>query len=303
MPDGAEAGCLAPRALLPLLRELADLKRVRSADQPGSLAERLFARAWTALAGGTEPDAVAGAILGDALAATRLSAIDTDTLGRCGVPHAEALRIRQKAIADVAGALDTQLHTLLSAETTMAAGHPPGFVHRLARQPRAGATAPGKGRLAFDPTESHADHCAIVAVAGIILAPSWGADPITVFLAGLAHHLHNALLPDSGFAGEVMLGDWLDTIVHQATSLALDELPDLPREWVTAACRILPEPFGPEGQAFTAADTIDRVLQVEYHLRAAQFTMDYALRDMELVHAGPAKPFQDSVLRAMGLGI
>jgi hypothetical protein len=29
--------------------------------------------------------------------------------------------------------------------------------------------------------------------------------------------------------------------------------------------------------------------------------MDFVLREMELVHAGPTKPFQDAVLERMGL--
>ncbi|WP_174300783.1 hypothetical protein [Caulobacter sp. S45] len=36
-------------AVLALFRELGDLKRIRSADAPSSIAERLFARAWAAL--------------------------------------------------------------------------------------------------------------------------------------------------------------------------------------------------------------------------------------------------------------
>jgi hypothetical protein len=57
----------------------------------------------------------------------------------------------------------------------------------------------------------------------------------------------------------------------------------------------------PEGRAFHAADTLDRVLQVEGQLRAAGTSMDFVLREMELVHAGPVKPFQDAVLARMGL--
>ena len=39
-------------ALLPLFRELGDLKRIRSADREGTVAERLFADGWAALAAG-----------------------------------------------------------------------------------------------------------------------------------------------------------------------------------------------------------------------------------------------------------
>jgi hypothetical protein len=40
---------------------------------------------------------------------------------------------------------------------------------------------------------------------------------------------------------------------------------------------------------------------VEGQLRAAGTSMDFVLREMELVHAGPVKPFQDAVLARMGL--
>jgi 5'-deoxynucleotidase YfbR-like HD superfamily hydrolase len=177
----------------------------------------------------------------------------------------------------------------------------PGFVGRLAAQPRAGATHPQRGRLVLEPPESHAEHCLLVAVTGALLAPSWGADGATVFLAGLAHHLHNALLPDSGFAGEVLLGDWLQPAFARATQLALQQLDTLPRERVEAALRTIPDAETPAGRAFHAADTLDRVLQVEHHLRAAGTTMDFVLREMELVHAGPTRTFQDAVLARFGL--
>jgi 5'-deoxynucleotidase YfbR-like HD superfamily hydrolase len=181
------------------------------------------------------------------------------------------------------------------------AGAVPGFVGQLAAQPRAGATAPGRGRLILDPPESHAEHCALVALFGVVLAPVWGARPETVFLAGLAHHLHNALIPDSGFAGEMALGEWLAPAMARATETALGELEPGLRGAVEAACRILPDAGTPEGRAFHAADTLDRVLQVESQLRAAGTSMGFVLREMELVHAGPVKPFQDAVLARMGL--
>ena len=77
----------------------------------------------------------------------------------------------------------------------------PGFVEALCRQPRAGATAPGRPRLIVEPPENHAEHCWAVAVYGALLADDVDADPADAFLLGLAHHLHNAVLPDAGFAG------------------------------------------------------------------------------------------------------
>jgi hypothetical protein len=238
----------------------------------------------------------------DALAATRLGDLDAATLEAAGVPPAEAGRIRRRAAETAAVALDPALRDwLFAAAPTVSTGTPPSFVARLAAQPRAGATCPGLGRLMLEPAESHADHCALVALCGVALAPAWCARAETVFLAGLAHHLHNALLPDSGFAGETMLGAWLEPAVARATALALEELGPGPRARVEAARCVLPDADSPEGRAFHAADTLDRVLQVEHHLRAASSTMAFVLNEMELVHAGPVKPFQDAVLARMGL--
>ena len=62
----------------------------------------------------------------------------------------------------------------------------------------------------LEPPEGHGDHCLVVAVLAAVLAPRYGADPARPFLAGMAHHLHNAALPDSGFAGEMLLGEHLE---------------------------------------------------------------------------------------------
>ena len=136
---------------------------------------------------------------------------------------------------------------------------------------------------------------------GVLLAPRYGADPATVFLAGLSHHLHNALMPDSGFTGEMLLEPHLERVCAEATSRALDELPDGLRREVIAARKILPDASTPDGRAFHAADVIDRVLQLGQHLRAASIDLPMLLDDWQLVHAGPVKPFHDAVLAEMGL--
>jgi hypothetical protein len=298
----AELGRRAPPDLLPVLRMLGDLKRIRSSGRKGSIAARLFASAWTDVAAGVAPATVARRIVFDALAATQLGDLDAGALQAAGIPANEIRRIRVEAAAAAAAPLDAGLQDwLLQAPTEVAVGSPPAFVARLAAQPRAGATCPGRGRLVLEPPEDHAEHCGIVAICAVVLSPVWGARAETVFLAGLAHHLHNALLPDAGFAGEVLLGEWLLPAMARATGLALDELSPAPRAAVEAACLILPDATTPEGCAFHAADTLDRVLQVEHHLRAAGTSMDFVLREMELVHAGPVKPFQDAVLGRMGL--
>ena len=298
-----ELGRRAPPDLLPVLRMLGDLKRIRSSGRNGSIASRLFAAAWVDVAAGVPVVDVARRIVFDALAATQLGDLDAAALGAAGVPPDEIRRICVEAVTAAAAPLDAGLRDWLLQAPAMepAAGSPPAFVTQLAAQPRAGATCPGRGRLVLEPPEDHAEHCGIVAICAVILSPIWGARAETVFLAGLAHHLHNALLPDAGFAGEVLLGEWLLPAMARATGLALDELAPAPRAAVEAACLILPDATTPEGCAFHAADTLDRVLQVEHHLRAAGTSMDFVLREMELVHAGPVKPFQDAVLGRMGL--
>lgn len=79
----------------------------------------------------------------------------------------------------------------------------------------------------------------------------------------------------------------------------LNELEPTLRETVRSARSVLPDNATAEGRAFHAADSIDRVLQIAQHLRAASLTMDTVLGDMELVHASPVKDFQDRVLRDM----
>jgi len=296
---------------LPLLRELGDLKRVRSAGQKGSLAERLFEQSWRRLVAGEEIGSLARDITARALVATRLGDLDGATLLSAGLKEAAVAQILDRAFEAAAAPCETGTLTWLRGaalglrlddEADPGVAVPaPGFVSRLANQPRAGATAPGQARVMFDPTESHAEHCLCVAVAAVLLAQEGGAEPGQVFLASLSHHLHNALLADSGFAGEMMLGEWLGTAMEGATKLALGELrPELSQR-VANACRILPDAETPGGRVFHAADTLDRVLQMEHHLRAADTSMAFLQHDMGLMHEGPVKPFQDALLREMGL--
>lgn len=177
----------------------------------------------------------------------------------------------------------------------------PAFVDALEAQPRAGVTCPGRGRIVLQPAESHAEHCLAVAVYGVLLAGPDGAAAGTVFLAGLAHHLHNAAMPDAGFTGEMLLGPHLDAVMRRATDAALAGLDAPLRREVERARRILPDAATPEGRAFHAADVLDRVLEIEQHLAASRLTMAEVLGPMALVHDGPVKPFHDAVLAAYGL--
>ncbi len=295
----------APAHLRPLLSELGDLKRIRSAAHEGSIAERGFRQAWAALLRGDAVDLVMRRTVAAALVAARLGDLDLPALRSLGLDEATARGVLLRGFAAVAGDLDGDQAALLRPGVAegSAAGidAAPAFVDDLARQPRAGATCPDKPRLVLVPAENHAEHCWAVAVFGVLLSPAFGADPIPVFLAALAHHLHNAAMPDSGFTGEMLLGDHLDAVVAHANALALAQLPAPLRAAVEAARRILPDAETPEGRAFHAADVIDRVTEIAQHLRPASISMATVLDELELVHAGPVKPFHDRVLAQMGL--
>ncbi len=288
-------------ALTPLAAELGDLKRIRDASSPDSLAVRAFRRAWGRLAAGEGASPVALAVTADALAATRLGGLDAATLASVGM--AEPASVLRRAFDEVAGRVAPGLRLALrehlgGSESPAAA---PAFAEALIRQPRAGATCPGKPRLVLEPPENHGDHCLVVAVLGVVLAGVYGADPATVFVAGLAHHLHNAALPDSGFAGEILLGDELIPVMRLLFERELATLARSVRATVRAALATIGNADTPEGRAFNAADVMDRVLQMRQYERVAAFTTAQALEDLELVHAGPLQAFHQAVLAEAGL--
>ena len=294
-----------PAGLLALMQELGDLKRLRSAAHSGSFAKRLFDQSWSGLLAG------GGAGVGDtiiasttrALCAARLGDIDLPLLRGLGLDQEAAAAALRRGLDEVSGALDPSLRLMLEhADIALAPVVPlPEFVVRLGDQPRAGVTCPGRPRLVLEPAENHAEHCQMVAIYGVLVAPVFDADPRTVWLASLSHHLHNAYLPDSGFTGEMLLGASLDPLMRQASARALSQLAGPLADQVATARRILADARTPEGRAFHAADTLDRVWQIAQHLRAGGTSLDTVLGEMALVHDGPVKPFQDEVLRAAGL--
>lgn len=289
--------------LVPLLRELGDLKRLHSAKRAGSTAERLFADGWAMLMSGQPVEAVTDSVTATALAAARLGDLGFATLVDLGLDQEQAIAVLADAIDAVAGGLQGGQVTAFK----RALGNPPrqgslpSFVAALARQPRAGVTCPGKPRLMLQPAENHAEHCLTVAVYGALLAPFYGARPATVFLCGMAHHLHSAAMPDSGFTGEVLLGEHLMPVIDRARRMALQQLPPSLRAEIERVLPLIDDDATAEGRAFHAADVLDRVLEIEQHLRAATATMDQVLIEYELVHDGPVKPFHDQVLREVGL--
>ncbi len=297
------SGIHFPAGLLALMQELGELKRLRSAARTGSLAQRLFAESWSGLAGGGDPRDVMTTTIRRTLCATRLGDIDARTLHELGLDDAAVGAVLRRGFADVAEALDPSLRmTLEIAEAAVApVAALPDFVIRLGEQPRAGVTCPGRPRLVLEPAENHAEHCQMVAAYGVLISPMFGADAQTVWLAGLSHHLHNAFLPDSGFAGEMLLGAALGPLVERANTRALSQLTEPLARSVVHARQILADARTPEGRAFHAADTLDRVWQIAQHLRVCGISLDAVLGEMALVHEGPVKPFQDDVLRAAGL--
>lgn len=288
-----------------LARDLTELKRLRDHSTTDSVAERLFRRAWAALASGEQPDAVWPAVVADALVASRLAGIDATLLASLEIDPVQRLQILTRSFDDAAAGLPqdvaAQLRAFIGQSAPKRPGVAPDFIDALIRQPRAGATATGKPRLALEPAESHGDHCLLVAVLGALVALRDGGDPARVFVAGLAHHLHNAALPDTGFAGEVMLGDALEPIMRRLFTRELATLAASPRAVVEDALLLIVDAKTEEGRAFHAADVVDRVMQAHHHARAAAFTADQALNDLELVHEGPLRPYQATVLAAFGL--
>ena len=294
-----------------VLRQLRDLKRVRDARSPRSLAERQFGRAWARLAAGETVDAVALSETAAAIAAVRLAGLDAGVMMAHGLDPDEALGVLVRAFDDLGGAVEPGLRARLR-ETLgpLSHGAEPAVVDLLVRQPRAGATHPGLPRLVLEPAESHADHSLMVAVFGVVLAPGYGADPAHVFLTGLAHHLFNASIPDAGLAGDVLVGDALTArMMTVATDRALATLPEALRPVVRDAVSLTREArfSEPEAQAFHAADVLDRVLEMDWHARSARFTLDDALGSdtaagqLDVCHGGFYQDLQRDVLAAAGL--
>ena len=283
---------------IPLAIELCDLKRVRDASSPDSLAARMFRTAWGALRTGQPFHHVAAIATANAIAAVRLGGIDAAILIQAGLSHLEAVEVLRRSFDEVATPVAPSLQATLRRELghDLSPGQAPAFAESLIRQPRAGATCPGKPRIVLEPPENHGDHCFVVAVLAYALAPRYAADPATAFLAGMAHHLHNAALPDSGFAGEILLGDHLTPIIARLFARELATLPAPLRTDTETALAHIPDASTPIGQAFHAADVIDRVLQMRHFDQVAAFTVDQALDDMDLVHAGPTQAFHHAVL-------
>ncbi|HEX8485669.1 HD domain-containing protein, partial [Sphingomonas sp.] len=276
---------------------------IHSADRIGSIAERLFIGGWAALVAGMPVGEVMERIVAAALAAARLGDLDAAKLRLLGLA-AGGTTVLEAGFDAVTSDLDAGLRSRLRA--TLAAGAPPtgatpAFVGKLAWQPRAGVTCPGRARVVLQPSENHAEHCLMVAVYAVIASPWYDADPTKAFLAAMAHHLHNAEMPDSGYTGEMLLGAALDGVFVRARDKALADLPARLAEQVRGALAPIAGDATPEAKSFHVADVLDRVLEIDQHLRTRQLTMAAVLDEYGLVHDGPVKPFHDRILADAGL--
>lgn len=292
--------------LLPLFRQLNDLKRLRVADREGSIAERLFVSSWSRLIDGDEIARVAREETARALVATQLAGIDLLVLRRGGLSDTSILEILDRAFNSACSTLGftpaIEVAHIFNREAKLEAEiyQLPKFIQQLSYQPRAGATRPGFGRVVLEPTENHAEHCAIVAVQAVLASSLTGADAGSAFLTGLCHHLHNAYLPDAGDAGDALLGEHLKPMMATFREKSLSQLPP---ELQAAARDSLDAVFRadtPESRAFQIADSLDRVLEMEWHARSASFTLSVALDEMDIIHPGPVQAYQLEIMREAG---
>ena len=308
-----------PGALLglrTLLVEIEDLKRQQPAHYSQSIASALFVESWQRLLSGEEVEWVAITITAKAIIAVLLPGCDARFVREAGLERSAVVEIYQKALCtSTHERLDNPLYKRLSASIPSLADayfeETPGnklsdddfqrqawFVDVLCRQPRAGATKPGQPRMLLVPPEMHSDHCLTTAVFAVLLSPVFGAPPGLPFLTGLSHHLHNAVLPDCGFGGEVLLDKWLPTIIEQARNKALAPLKSSLAERVREAIGTHENLQLAEGRAASAADVLDRVLDVQWRTRTANVRDEDILEELELVHEGPIKQFQTEILSA-----
>ena len=302
----AGAGISGIAALLPLFRELNDLKRIKSAARRGSIAQRIFIRSWFSLATGEILNDVVFRETAHAVASTRLAGIDAQVLINGGLTSGERLSVFRDAFDVVSKGVPSDFANMLraglSADPLPSATYEgtPDFASSLHLQPRAGATRPGYARVVLEPTENHAEHCAIVAINAALAAPLFGADPAQAFLTGLSHHFHNAYFPDAGDAGDALLGEHLRPIMETFRNRAIEQLPKELGEAARASLNSVFRSDTPESKAFQTADSLDRVLEMEWHARSASFTLSVALDEMDIIHPGPVQAFQQEVMRAAG---
>ena len=304
------------RARAGVFRELQDLKRQQPAHLSHSIATELFRRAWQRLLAGDDTTEVALDTTAAALTNVLFPGCDERFFPAAGFSESETAGLLAEALrTTVSYFYETRIVQHLRTATTRLAHYYhdpqnpagesspqlPACLETLCRQPRAGATRPGFARLVLVPPEMHSDHCLLTAVYAVLCADEYGADVGEAFLCGLAHHLHNALLPDCGFAGEILLGEHLDGVIARGREQALVQFPEALRQNTRRVLRYHETIDAPEGRAISAGDVLDRVLDVKWRTRAAAVTDADILGDLDLVHAGPLKDFQTDLLQRTAL--
>ena len=305
---GASLGDIGDAVAIQLgfLRELNDIKRLYALNLGSqSYASRVFLGAVQALHNDNplQADVWCAAIV----SAARIGAITPNVLQDIGIEKTDRIVVLRNSILaqqSLSKPLRDTLTTACDLLDRICMEHTtdhPTWAMRLAASPRAGATCPGKPRIALEPAEMHSDHCVMVAVYAFLLADTFGADREDAWLIGLCHHLHNAYLPDAGFTGEMLLGDHLNRVISSLRLRALNTFSVRYRDRVSRLFDEINDLESPLAQTFHAADTIDRVVQMEHYERAAQFRVTTALEEFNLVHEGAAQEFQHALLRSIGI--
>ncbi len=296
-----------------LLAELQDLKRLQPAHLPHSIATELFREAWMRVLRGDDTTEVALRTTLVALTSVLFPGADGRFFTVAGLDETDIAEVLHNALRRTGGrVLEGQLYDRLAAGipdlAQQFAGHAeqvyellPEALVVLCDQPRAGATHPELPRLVLSPPEMHSDHCLMTAVYAVLFAEQYGANPGTAFLGALAHHLHNAYLPDCGYAGELCLGRHLQQVIQNCRAEALAQFPSQLRPRITEALYHHERIDTPEGLAISAGDVLDRVIDVKWRTRAAAVTDQDILGELDLVHPGPLKDFQTELLSATGL--
>jgi len=291
---------------LAFFRELNDLKRLYAYNLgPHSYASAVFLGATKALH--SDAPLQADVWCASIVSAARLGAITANVLRDIGIDKSESSVVLKNAVlvqSSLSGPLRISLTDaceVLNQICLENVPQSPDWATRLAASPRAGATCPGKARIALEPAEMHSDHCAMVATYAFLLADTFSANREDAWLIGLCHHFHNAYLPDAGFTGEILLGVHLNRVVNSLRLRVLNTLSERYRNRVSYLFDEINDLQSPLAQTFHAADTIDRVLQMEHFERVAQFRVATALEEFNLVHEGAAQEFQHALLRSIGI--